>query len=322
MLKYNFGLCYDSGNRREKEMEIKNLSTEQRNQATLSIDKASTLEAVQMMNREDQKVPLEISKHAEELAEIIDYIWEKFKEGRLFYCGAGTSGRLAVVDAAECPPTFGVDPGKVVGLIAGGPDAFIDAIEGAEDDTNLCAQYLKEYQFSDKDVLVGIAASGRTPFVIGGLEYAKSIGARTVSISNSKNSAIGQVADKKLEVITGPEALTGSTRLKAGTSQKLILNTITTILFIKFGKVYSNLMVDVQPTNEKLIERSQRIIAESLEVPIKQASLLFEKSDKSIKHAIVMGLLSIEKDEADELLKTNNNRIADILRQQKMEEVR
>lgn len=322
MLKYNFGLCYDSGNRREKEMEIKNLSTEQRNQATLSIDKASTLEAVQMMNREDQKVPLEISKHAEELAEIIDYIWEKFKEGRLFYCGAGTSGRLAVVDAAECPPTFGVDPGKVVGLIAGGPDAFIDAIEGAEDDTNLCAQYLKEYQFSDKDVLVGIAASGRTPFVIGGLEYAKSIGARTVSISNSKNSAIGQVADKKLEVITGPEALTGSTRLKAGTSQKLILNTITTILFIKSGKVYSNLMVDVQPTNEKLIERSQRIIAESLEVPIKQASLLFEKSDKSIKHAIVMGLLSIEKDEADELLKTNNNRIADILRQQKMEEVR
>lgn len=303
-------------------MELKELSTEQRNQDTLSIDKVSTLEAVLMMNREDHKVPQVLKEHASELAEIIDYIWDKFKEGRLFYCGAGTSGRLAIVDASECPPTFGVKPGKVIGLIAGGSTAMTTAVEGAEDDLSLCQQYLEQHDFTDKDVLVGIAASGRTPFVIGGLKYAKSIGARTVAISNTKDSEIGSIADKKLEVVTGPEAITGSTRLKAGTSQKLVLNTISTILFIKYGKVYSNLMVDVQPTNEKLVERASRIIAESLEVSIERAQQLLQESNQSVKHAIVMGLLNVDLEEADQLLNVNNNRIADILYQKKEEDVR
>lgn len=302
-------------------MIIKNLNTEQRNPNTLVIDRVSTIEQVRLINQEDQKVPLIIQEHTQELADIIDYIWEYFEEGRLFYCGAGTSGRLAVVDASECPPTFGSDPSKVVGLIAGGKDAFIAAIEGAEDDIHLCQKYLEEYDFNEKDVLVGIAASGRTPFVVGGLEYARSLGAGTVAISNSANSKIGQVAEKVLEVVTGAEAITGSTRMKAGTSQKLILNTISTTLMIKLGKVYSNLMVDVQPKNEKLVERAASIIAQSIDVSLDKAKELFNQANRSVKHAIVMGLLNLDVDKADALLKENKDRIADILHQQK-EDVR
>lgn len=301
-------------------MQIKQLNTEQRNPKTMNIDRASTLEAVTLINEQDKSVAHSIEPHLPQIAEIIDYLWENFQDGRLFYCGAGTSGRIAVVDAAECPPTFGTDPSKVVGIIAGGEDAFTQAIEGAEDDVNLCQKYLEEHQFSDKDALVGIAASGRTPFVVGGLKYARSIGAKTVGISNSSNAQLSQVAEKSVEVITGPEVLTGSTRMKAGTSQKLVLNMISTTLMIKLGKVYQNLMVDVQPRNEKLVDRATRIISESLEVTTDEASDLFEKANRSVKHAIVMGLLDLDVEAADQLLLQNQNRIADILYQQKTKE--
>lgn len=297
-------------------MKLDELNTEQRNEKTKFIDRVSTLEAVQLINQEDQKVAHIISELNHEIADIIDYIWENFQEGRLFYAGAGTSGRLAVVDASECPPTFGTDPEKVVGLIAGGKEAFTIAVEGAEDDRTLCETYLKEHHFSRSDILIGIAASGRTPFVIGGLEYANSVGAKTVAISNSKNSEMSQVAQKSLEIITGPEAITGSTRMKAGTSQKLVLNMISSILMIKLGKIYSNLMVDVQPKNEKLIDRSIRIISESLQTDLESAKQLFDSSNHSVKHAIVMGLMDLNYEKADQLLKQNQNRIADIIQKE------
>ena len=297
-------------------MKLDELNTEQRNENTKFIDRVSTFEAVQLINQEDQKVAQIISQHNQEIADIIDYIWENFQEGRLFYAGAGTSGRLAVVDASECPPTFGTDPDKVVGLIAGGKEAFTVAVEGAEDDIDLCETYLREHNFSNSDILIGIAASGRTPFVIGGLEYANSVGAKTVAISNSKNSKMSEVAQKSIEIITGPEAITGSTRMKAGTSQKLVLNMISSILMIKLGKIYSNLMVDVQPKNEKLVDRSIRIISESLQTDLESAKQLFELSNHSVKHAIVMGLLDLDYDKADQLLNQNQNRIADIIQKE------
>lgn len=294
-------------------MKLEQLNTERRNQNTIDIDRVDTLSVITKINTEDQKVPMVIQENLESIAEAIDYMWPSFEQGRLFYVGAGTSGRLGVIDAAECPPTFGVDYNKVIGLMAGGQEAMIKAREGVEDDRTLCQKDLEAYDFNEKDILMGIAASGRTPYTIGGLDYARSIGARTVSLSCVENAEMSKHADKAIEIVTGPEAITGSTRMKAGTAQKLVLNMISTTLMIKLGKIYSNLMVDVQPTNEKLVNRSKRIISEALSVSFDEAEKLFEASGKVVKGAIVMGLLDLDKDKATQLLQENNQRISDII---------
>ena len=224
------------------------------------------------------------------------------KDGRLIYMGAGTSGRLGVLDAAECVPTFGVEPEMVVGLIAGGEQAMTVAVEGAEDDIELGAQDLKDLKLTENDMVIGIAASGRTPYVIGGLDYARSIGASTGTIACNKGAEISKHADLPIEVDCGPEFLTGSTRLKSGTAQKLILNMISTISMIGIGKVYNNLMVDVKPTNEKLVERSKRIIMQATEADYETAARYFEAADQNVKLAIVMILTDSTKEVAAEKL--------------------
>lgn len=243
---------------------LNKLTTELRNPHSIDIDIKPIREILEIMNQEDSKVPTAIAKEIPQIERAVNFAIESFKQGgRLIYIGAGTSGRLGILDASECPPTFGVSHDLVQGLIAGGSKAITEAIEGAEDNNTLGGDDLKAISLTEKDTVIGIAASGRTPYVIGGLQYANEIGAKTVSISNNKDSEIGKIANVKIEVVTGPEIITGSTRLKAGTSQKLVLNMITTTAMIGIGKVYQNLMVDVQPTNKKLIERSKHIIMEA-----------------------------------------------------------
>jgi len=283
---------------------LEQLTTEKRNPNTMDIDQMSIKEILQIMNKEDQSVPIAISKEIDKIESAIQMVIDSFRRGgRLIYIGAGTSGRLGVLDAAECPPTFGTDPAMVQGIIAGGKEAFTRAVEGAEDNEQMGGDDLKAIRLTNLDTVVGIAASGRTPYVIGALKYAKSIGAKTVSISNNKNSIIGTLADVAIEVETGPEVLTGSTRLKAGNAQKLILNMISTVSMIGIGKVYKNLMVDVRPTNHKLIERSKRIIMEATGVDYETAEKFFEEAKRNVKAAITMILLNCSYDEAVEKLK-------------------
>ena len=236
------------------------LTTEQVNPATAHIDSCTTLEMVRLINDEDKKVALAVEKVLPEIAQAVDKIAESFSRGgRLFYIGAGTSGRLGVLDASECPPTFGVKPDMVQGLIAGGDSALIKAVEGAEDNRQLAAENLRERNFTAADVLVGITASGRTPYVLGGVEFAKTLGAVTVGVSCVENSALAQAVDIAITPVTGAEALTGSTRMKAGSATKMVLNMLTTAAMIKIGKVRGNLMVCVQATNDKLRDRLKRI---------------------------------------------------------------
>ena len=236
------------------------LTTEQVNPATAHIDSCTTLEMVRLINDEDKKVALAVEKVLPEIAQAVDKIAESFSRGgRLFYIGAGTSGRLGVLDASECPPTFGVNPDMVQGLIAGGDSALIKAVEGAEDNRQLAEENLRERNFTAADVLVGITASGRTPYVLGGVEFAKTLGAVTVGVSCVENSALAQAVDIAITPVTGAEALTGSTRMKAGTATKMVLNMLTTAAMIKIGKVRGNLMVCVQATNDKLRDRLKRI---------------------------------------------------------------
>ncbi|MBR1807516.1 MAG: N-acetylmuramic acid 6-phosphate etherase [Selenomonadaceae bacterium] len=236
------------------------LTTEQVNPATAHIDGCTTLEMVRLINDEDKKVASAVERVLPEIARAVDEIVESFSRGgRLFYIGAGTSGRLGVLDASECPPTFGVNPDMVQGLIAGGSSALIKAVEGAEDNRQLAAENLRERNFTSADVLVGITASGRTPYVLGGIEFAKTLGAVTVGVSCVENSALAQVVDIAITPVTGAEALTGSTRMKAGTATKMVLNMLTTAAMIKIGKVRGNLMVCVQATNDKLRDRLKRI---------------------------------------------------------------
>ncbi len=242
-------------------MDFANLTTEKRNAASANIDKVSTLEMVKIINDEDKKVAVAVEKVLPQIASAVDLIAEKIGSGgRLFYIGAGTSGRLGVLDASECPPTFGVENTLVQGIIAGGNYALTNAVEGAEDDKNLAIEDLREKNFSAADVLVGIAASGRTPYVISGVEYAKQIGAVSIGVSCVENSALAKVVDIEITPVTGAEVITGSTRMKAGTATKMILNMLTTGAMIKLGKVYGNLMVDVKATNKKLRDRAKRIV--------------------------------------------------------------
>lgn len=278
---------------------IDHLTTETRNERTMNLDELTTEQFLTIMNEEDKKVIGAVKEQIPQITIAVEAIIEaKKKGGRLIYIGAGTSGRIGLLDAVECPPTFGTNPDEVIGLIAGGEGAFIKAVEGAEDSKLLAVNDLKSIQLTAKDIVVGIAASGRTPYVIGGIEYANEIGAETVAISCNKNSEVGDVAKIKIEVVNGPEVLTGSTRLKAGTSQKLICNMLSTASMIGLGKVYKNLMVDVQLTNEKLVERAKRIVMEATGCDYVVAEDYLKQADQKPKIAIVMILTGVSKQEA------------------------
>lgn len=284
-------------------MNLENLTTERRNEETFGLDEMSVSTALEKMNKEDKKVAEAVEKALPMIEPVIEKTIESFNHGgRLIYLGAGTSGRLGVLDAAECVPTFGVEASMVVGLIAGGEKAMTLAVEGAEDDLELGKQDLIDLQLTKNDMVIGIAASGRTPYVIGALDYAKSIGAHTGSLACNMNAEISQHAEFPIEVDCGAEFLTGSTRLKSGTAQKLILNMISTIAMIGIGKVYNNLMVDVRPTNEKLVERSKRIIMEATDCDYEIAEKTFIQAGEDVKLAIVMILTNSAKDEAQEKL--------------------
>ncbi|MGK0550544.1 N-acetylmuramic acid 6-phosphate etherase [Enterococcus faecalis] len=295
-------------------MNLEHLTTERRNENTMGLDEMSVTEALQKMNQEDQKVALAVEKELGSIEPVIKAIIRSFNQGgRLIYMGAGTSGRLGVLDAAECVPTFGVEPEMVQGLIAGGAQAMTVAVEGAEDSKELGRQDLVNLNLTDKDVVVGIAASGRTPYVIGALEYANSVGAATASLACNKQAEISKYAQMPIEVDAGPEFLTGSTRLKSGTAQKLVLNMLSTISMIGIGKVYNNLMVDVKPTNEKLIERSKRIIMEATGCEYAVAEQTFLAADQNVKLAIVMILTGTNKAEAEKKLIKGNHFIKNTL---------
>ena len=284
-------------------IDLSKLNTEQRNPKTMELDRMSPLQIATVMNEGDRDVTEAVGKVVPEVAKAIELATESLKNGgRSIYLGAGTSGRLGVLDAAECPPTFGVSPDMVVGLIAGGKEAFLKAVEGAEDSTTLCETELKTLNLTAKDIVIGLAASGRTPYVIYGLKYANEVGCNTVAIACTKDSAIGKEAKVAIEPVTGPEVLTGSTRLKAGTAQKMILNMISTGSMVGIGKVYQNLMVDVQQTNEKLKVRAQNILMEATLCSRERAVELLEKANGEVKTAIVMELLNLNCEEAKKKL--------------------
>ncbi|MBW3697053.1 N-acetylmuramic acid 6-phosphate etherase [Vibrio sp. T187] len=274
---------------------LSHLVSEGRNPETMDIDLLSSLEIVERMNQQDAQVPLAVEKVLPEIAQAVDKITEAFKRGaRLIYMGAGTSGRLGVLDASECPPTFGVSDQMVIGLIAGGPEAILKAKEGAEDSRELGIEDLKSINFSKDDVLVGIAASGRTPYVIGALEYANELGATSVALSCNPDSPIADVAKIAISPVVGPEALTGSTRLKSGTAQKLVLNMLTTASMIRIGKSYQNLMVDVKATNKKLVARAARIVMQATDCGKNQAVSVLKQTDYDVKLAILMILTDLD----------------------------
>lgn len=270
-------------------MSLGALISESRNPATMELDKLSTLAMLTCINDEDRKVPDAIRLVLPAVAQAVDLAADALKQGgRLIYLGAGTSGRLGVLDASECPPTFGVPHGMVIGLIAGGPRALLKAVEGAEDDIALGMRDLQDLQLTATDMVVGLAASGRTPYVIGALRYARELGCPTAAISCNPDSPIAQEAQVAISPVVGPEALTGSTRMKSGTAQKLVLNMLSTGAMVKLGKVYQNLMVDVKATNVKLVDRACRIVVEATGVSRAEAEHALRQTDFEVKPAILM----------------------------------
>ena len=289
---------------------LSTLITEQRNPNSMNVDCLSALEIVQLMNEEDKQVPLAIEKCLPQIAQAVERIVAAFQQGgRLVYIGAGTSGRLGVLDASECPPTFGVSPEMVKGIIAGGERALRHPIEGAEDSKAQAVFDLQTIHFSSKDVLVGIAASGRTPYVIGSLEYAKSLGSVTVSIASNPNSAMANIVDIAIDTVVGPEVLTGSSRLKSGTAQKLVLNMLTTASMILMGKCYQNLMVDVQASNEKLKARAIRIVMQATDCDKALAEETLKQADQNAKLAIMMILSGLDRAQAEALLEKHHGKL-------------
>ena len=289
---------------------LSTLITEQRNPNSMHVDSLSALEIVQLMNQEDKQVPLAIEKCLPQIAQAVECIVAAFQQGgRLVYIGAGTSGRLGVLDASECPPTFGVSPEMVKGIIAGGERALRHPIEGAEDSKTHAVVDLQTIQFSSKDVLVGIAASGRTPYVIGALEYAKSLGSVTASIASNPNSAMANIVDIAIDTVVGPEVLTGSSRLKSGTAQKLVLNMLTTASMILMGKCYQNLMVDVQASNEKLKARAIRIVMQATDCDKTLAEETLKLADQNAKLAIMMILSGLDRAQAEALLEKHHGKL-------------
>ena len=290
--------------------DISKLMTEQVNDRSVDIETQSIGQILHYMNDENRTVTDAIERCIPSIEKVTAAVVQAFeKGGRLIYLGAGTSGRLGVLDASECPPTFGVSPNLVVGVIAGGDYALRHAIEGAEDDETIAQEQLKELGLVKEDVVVGISASGRTPYVVAGLSYAKEVGCYTGAISNSPNAVISNVADIGIEAITGPEVVTGSTRMKAGTAQKLILNMITTAAMIRVGKIFKGYMVDVQPTNQKLKQRATNILSKITGFSQEEARVHLEKNDFDLKVAIISQIHHISSNEARKMLRENQMNI-------------
>ncbi|CAH8241062.1 N-acetylmuramic acid 6-phosphate etherase [Vibrio aestuarianus] len=298
-------------------IDLTQLVTEGRNSASADIDTLPTLEMLQVINREDQKVAFAVEKTLPQVAQAVDAIVLAFQTGgRLIYMGAGTSGRLGILDASECPPTYGSHPDLVVGLIAGGHQAILKAVENAEDNTELGQDDLKHLQLTDKDVVVGIAASGRTPYVLGGMAYAKSVGATVVAIACNPQCAMQQQADIAIIPVVGAEVVTGSSRMKAGTAQKLILNMLTSGAMIRSGKVFGNLMVDVEATNAKLIQRQNNIVVEATGCNSDQAEQALNACQRHCKTAILMILADMNAEQATQKLAKHNGFIRAALNDQ------
>ena len=299
-------------------INFEQMATETRNPETMNLDRMTPLELITEMNREDALIPSAIQPHLEKIARVITYGIESVSSGRrIFYVGAGTSGRLGVLDASECPPTFGVSPDTVIGLIAGGEGAFTKAIENAEDHMDYGKADLLHYGLTAGDLVIGLAASGRTPYVIGAIEYAKSIGCHTCAITCCKDSELSKKAEIGIDAVIGPEVLTGSTRLKAGTAEKMILNMISTAVMVGCGKSYSNLMVDVQQTNEKLEKRARRIVMEATGASEGEAREKLLEAGGSCKTAITMILAGISAEEANARLERANGHIRIALAEEK-----
>ncbi|OUC06468.1 N-acetylmuramic acid-6-phosphate etherase [Litorilinea aerophila] len=273
--------------------------TEQRNPLSQELDRLPTLEMLRLINRQDAQVPLAVAEVLPQIAQAVELIVQGLAAGhRLFYMGAGTSGRLGVLDASELLPTFSFPADRAIALIAGGPQALTRPIEAAEDDPAQGRRDLQSHGFAAGDVLVGLAASGRTPYVLGGLAYAREVGAASIAVVCSPHSPMAQMASVAIEVLTGPEVITGSTRMKAGTAQKLVLNMLSTASMVRLGKVYGNLMVDVRPTNQKLRERAVRIVTAATGLSGQEAARLLEEAGGEVKVAVVMGLADVDAAEA------------------------
>lgn len=283
--------------------KLEKLATEQRNEASMEIDAASPKEIVRIINEEDQKVAKLVAKRSDEIAEALELISESFNlGGKLFYFGAGTSGRLGVVDASECPPTFGSHPELVQGFIAGGQDAMYAAREGAEDLEENGAEEIRDKKVTPVDIVCGLAASGRTPYVVGAINAAKKLGCKTILITTVPREQVDVQPDIIIDVPVGPEVVMGSTRMKSGTAQKMVLNMLTTGAMIRQGKVYENVMVDLQLTNKKLVERAKRIIMMFTELEYDEATNILKEADNHVKTAIVMSLGNVDKAKAKAIL--------------------
>ncbi|MFJ5712144.1 N-acetylmuramic acid 6-phosphate etherase [Streptomyces sp. NPDC093105] len=294
----------------ELRAQLATLTTEAYRPELAEIDRLSTLEIARTMNGEDQSVPTAVARQLPAIAAAIDATAERMaRGGRLLYLGAGTAGRLGVLDASECPPTFNTDPSEVVGLIAGGPAAMVQAVEGAEDSKELAAADLDALGVGPDDTVVGVSASGRTPYAIGAVEHARAAGALTIGLSCNADSALAAAAEHGIEVVTGPELLTGSTRLKAGTAQKLVLNMISTITMIRLGKTYGNLMVDVRASNEKLQARSRRIVALATGAPDEQIEAALTAAEGEVKNAILILLADVDAATAARRLKDSRGHL-------------
>ena len=295
-------------------VELQKIATEQRNPNTMNIDTLSTLDMVKLINQEDHHVAEAVAQVTDKIAQAIDVIADRLsKGGRLIYCGAGTSGRLGILDAVECPPTYSTDPEMVQALMAGGYPAIFKAVEGAEDSKELGMQDMMNIHFSGKDVLVGIAASGRTPYVLGCMEYARELGAPTVSVTCCPGSVLDSYADIGIAPCPGPEVITGSTRMKSGTAQKMVLNMLSTGTMIKLGKVYGNLMVDVKPSNEKLVRRCVTIVMNATGCDERTATRALTRCDYRPKTAIIMILCNVTAQEAVAMLDKADGRVARVL---------
>jgi N-acetylmuramic acid 6-phosphate etherase len=297
-------------------INLEELVTEGINKNTSNIDRVSTVEMVKMINDEDKKIAYAVEKEIPNIAKAIDIIAEKLSDGgRLIYIGAGTSGRIGILDASECPPTFGVEPTLVQGLIAGGNKAIFEAVEGAEDNKDYAIRDLKEINFSSKDVLVGLAASGRTPYTIGALEYANELGSFTIAVTCNPNSILSNTAKLSINPIVGPEVISGSTRLKAGTAQKMVLNMLSTGTMVKLGKVYENLMVDLKAQNQKLVERTKKIVCQATGVSKEKASQVLEETDYDVKLAILLIKTGLNLEKGKDILKENNGYLSKAIEQ-------
>lgn len=299
-------------------IDIKKISTESRLENSYNIDQMETIDILKTINNEDKTVPVSVESAIQQIVPLVDKIVSAIENGgRLIYMGAGTSGRIGLLDAVECPPTYGVSDETIMCLLAGGKNAFSKAVEGAEDSKELAVQDLKEANLTENDVVVGIAASGRTPYVIGGIEYAKSVGCITGCIVNAKASVLASIVDYPVEAVTGSEVISGSTRMKSGTAQKLVCNMISTSVMVRLGHVYHNLMIDVQATNEKLVARQLGIIQEAIGCSKEEASLMLKKY-KTVKKAIFAYITNIDEEEkVEEILKGYKYNLPKALREYK-----